>query len=53
MANAILKDSGFAIRYWPEFILTTNYLQNREPVVCRDITPFEADTGRSLFLGYL
>ena len=24
MANFILKDSGFAIRYWPEFVLTTN-----------------------------
>ena len=48
MANAILKDFGFAIRYWPELILTANYVQNQEPVVGRDITPFEVDTGRPL-----
>ncbi len=53
MGNAVLKDSGFAIRYWPELILTANYLRNREPVVGRDITPFEADTGRPLSLGHL
>ena len=49
IANAILKDSGFAIRYWPKLILTANYLRNREPVVGRDITLFEADTRRPLF----
>ena len=49
MANVLLKDSGFAIRYWPKLILTANYLQNREFVVGRDITPFEADTGKPLF----
>ncbi len=53
MANAILKYSSFPIRYWPELILTANYLRNREPVVGRDITPFEADTGKPLFLGHL
>ena len=53
MANAILKDSGFPIQYWPELILTANYLRNRKPVVGRDITPFEADTGGHLFLGHL
>ncbi len=53
MANAILKDSGFAIRYWPEIILTANYLRNREPVFSCDITLFEADTGRPHFLGHL
>ncbi len=49
MANAILTDSGFSIRYGPEIILTANYLQNREPVFGRDITPFEADTRRPPF----
>ena len=53
MANALLKDSAFPIQYYPESILTANYLQNREPVVGRDITSFEADTRRPLFLGYL
>ncbi len=53
IANAILKDSSFAIRYWPELLLTANYLRNREPVVGRDIMPFEADTGRPPFLGHL
>ena len=48
-ANALLKDSDFAIRYWPELILTANYLRNREPVVGHDIIPVEADTGRHLF----
>ncbi len=53
MANAILKDSGFVIRYWPELNLTANYLRNRESVVDCSITPFEADTGRPSFLGLL
>ena len=53
MANALLKDPGFAIRYWPELILTVKYLRNWEPVVGRDIKPFEADTGRTPFLGHM
>ncbi len=53
MANALLKDPGFAIRYWPELILTVKYLRNWEPVVSRDIKPFEADTGRPPFLGHM
>lgn len=53
MANALRKDSGFAIQYWPELILTANYLRNREPVVGRDITPIEVDTQRPPFLGHL
>ena len=46
IVNIIFKDSGFAIWYWPELILTANNVQNREPVVGRDITLFEADTER-------
>ncbi len=53
IANAFLKDFGFAIQYGLKLILTVNYLQNREPVVGRDITIFEADNGRPLFLGHL
>ena len=53
MANLLLKDFGFAIRYWPELILTANHLRNWESVVGRDITLFEAHTGRPHFLGHL
>lgn len=53
MANALLKDSGFEVQYWPELILTVNYFRNQEPVVGRNITSFKADTGNPPSLGHL
>ncbi len=46
IVNVLFKDSGFAIWFWVELILTANYVQNGEPVASCDITPFEADTER-------
>lgn len=53
MASTMLKDSGFELRYWPELVLTANYLRNRGPVVGRNLTPYEADTGHKPILGHL
>lgn len=49
----MLKDSGFGLRYWPEMVLTANYLRNRGPVVGWNLTPYEAHTGHKPLLGYL
>ncbi len=53
MGSTMLKDSGFELRYWPELVLTTNYLQNCGPVVGCNLTPYEADTGHKPILGHL
>ncbi len=53
MASTMLKDSGFELRYWPELVLTANYLQNSGPVVGRNFTPYEADIGHKPYLVHL
>lgn len=53
IANALLKYSGFAIRYKPEIILIGNKFRNRESVLSRNNTSFEAETRRPSFLSHL
>lgn len=53
MTNTFLKNSNFTTQYWVELIFSTNYLQNREPVIGRNIIFFEVDIGRPLRVGYL
>ena len=52
-ASAMLKESGLHQSYWPELFETANYLRNRQPTSGRDITPYEASTGRKPQLGHL
>ena len=49
----MLKESNLAIKYWPEMIRTANYLRNRQPVLGKSITPFEASYVCRPQLGYL
>lgn len=53
MANASFKDSGIAIQYWSELILTDNYLWNWKLIVIRNIICFEVDTERPPSLDHL
>ncbi len=52
-ASAILKEGNINIKYWPEMIRTANYLRNRQPVIGKSMTPFEASYGRRPQLGHL
>ncbi len=53
MASTMLKNHRFELRYWPEMVLTANYLRNSGPVVGRNLTPYEADTWHKPILGHL
>ncbi len=52
-ASVMLKESNLDIKYWPEMIRTANYLRNRQPVLGKSITPFEASYGRRFQLDHL
>jgi Integrase core domain. len=41
MTRCMLIDSELHDKYWGEAVNTANYLQNRLPTRCRDITPYE------------
>ena len=52
-AVPLLKGSGLPQRYWPEMVLTANYLRVRGPVAGLDITPFEAMNRRKPNISHL
>ena len=52
-ASAMLKESQLPQNFWTEFVRTSNHLRNLQPVSNRDITPYEAYTGRPPDLSHL
>ena len=52
-ASAMLKESNLDIKYWPEMICIANYLRNRQPVLGKSITLFEASYSRWPELAHL
>ena len=49
----MLKESQLPQKFWGEFVRTSNYLRNLQPISGRDVTPHEAHIGHPLDLSHL